>query len=251
MSKVIFLLMMLMVPVMATPQTSDADLRIAQLPALSVTGHEVNCQGLRVVISGSNDLVDATNAASVDFSGLTDLNYGYYNPSVTVSGLPILNGNADSLFHAITTYTGSLITINASGCGITSAASLTVPATNAYLNFSGNQIPSLDLSSGAITLGYGTMFDFANNPTLTTIVPGDGTSTGIIGWNANAVTFQGCALTQASEDALLNACVAAETAVPGQNGGLDLSGGTNAVPDSTGASDIALLVGAGWSITTN
>jgi hypothetical protein len=61
------------------------------------------------------------------------------------------------------------------------------------------------------------------------------------------VIATGLALTQASVDAIIAACL-----VGGAVGGaLNISGGTNAAPSAAGDADIVLLQGSGWTVTTN
>ena len=134
-------------------------------------------------------------------------------------------------------------------CGYTSVGTLSI-GLNAVLDLSNNAITAIDLSGAGISMpGYGNL-SFAGNP-VTTVTPGDGTTTGIILFANGVLSFNGCALNNANQNGLLAALVAMETAQPGNNAMLDLSGGTNATPDTTGLAAITTLSTAGWTIYNN
>lgn len=169
-----------------------------------------------------------------------------------ITGLS-LSANNNPLHGAIGTITNPTqaeSTLSLSNCGITSVSLGSI--TDAAVELSGNAIPALDFTNGgggSVDFD-GVVLNLASNP-LATITPGNGTTTGITSLVGGNLSFNGCALNAANEDGLLGAFVALETASPGNNATIDLSGGTNAAPDATGSSDIATLVGTGWTVTHN
>jgi len=247
----------------ASPQTSDADLKLAQLPALTSDENTVDCHGLRFVLPSTVANVVIANSGEVDASGVTSFESFVSNSRLIVTGSVFKNGDASAIFSAVGASTGGVsgnILLWLPADSITGAVTIRTTSDNytPFVNLSGNQIAAVDLSPTSLYMNAGGVsgyavsgLDLSGNASLSAITAGNGTSTGITAWNGMPVSFNGDALTNASEDALLDAGVAAETAVPGQGGNLDVSGGTNAVPDETGADDIAVLVGTGWTITSN
>lgn len=76
---------------------------------------------------------------------------------------------------------------------------------------------------------------------------------GPAGYNAY-ITFQGCALTQASVDNILTVFASLDGTngtTASNNGNLYLSGGSNATPSSTGLAAVSVLQARGWYVATN
>ncbi len=292
------LLWMAMLPALATPQTSDADLKVAQLPVISL-GATPDFKGIRTAVSGDYSAGGGMDISSfgpgithLDLSGISavggesSFNFSGATGIAALSGLFAIafensvalrlsacgitdatdamdwfnsaNNNGVTLDLSNNPITSG-ININNSGgltgsgggvalnnCGLTTVGLGNIVFTSVSLQ--GNAIAAIDLSG----IGYAifTTLNLSANP-ITTITPGDGISSGITNFSEGALYFNGCALGNAQEDGLLAALVSMEANVPGNDATLDISGGTNAVPDSTGAADVATLVAAGWFITTN
>ena len=74
------------------------------------------------------------------------------------------------------------------------------------------------------------------------------------GGSSPSINFQGCSLSEASVDGILQLWASLDgtngtTQVNG--GGLFLNSGTNAAPSSTGLAAKAVLEGRGWNVSTN
>ena len=247
----------------ATPQTSDTDLKVAQLPPVSsFDGSTVSLPiGLSVTLPATiySLAINAPvpNTGVIDPRGVT--NFGVSmdgRGELFLLGFLTLDGTISPVTTAVT-HSGISCALEFYEIGL--SGTLTVPcAPGQTVMMAADYNPGLttvDFSSTTISIGLPSRLDsglnFLGCSSITTLIVGDGVSTGIVAWNGYAVNFNSCALTNASEDAFLDMAKAAELSAPGQNGMLDISGGTNAGPDSAGRSDISVLVGTGWTITTN
>jgi hypothetical protein len=100
-------------------------------------------------------------------------------------------------------------------------------------------IGSVDISN-LLTLE---SFDFSDNEELTELIISRNQPLGTSG----DLNVDDCALTQTAVDNIL-----VELSLSSVNNGyIDLSGGTNAVPSSTGVAALAVLQGKGWNCVTN
>jgi hypothetical protein len=135
-----------------------------------------------------------------------------------------------------------------------------------YASGSISLTPSVAVWGNAIILPTASEVSFAAPPTLTTIsittsnlvtltstAPAVNLANVSIGAGPSgtppitSVQLVGAALTQASVDAIIAACLVGGAS----NGILDISGGSSAAPSVTGAFDVATLLGFAWTVTTN
>jgi hypothetical protein len=75
-----------------------------------------------------------------------------------------------------------------------------------------------------------------------------------LSWGPANINFEGCALTQASVDGILTLLASLDGTNgtdPSNNGTINLTGGTNAAPSSTGLAAKAILLGRGFTISHN
>ncbi len=247
----------------ATPQTSDSDLRVAQLPpVVSYDGSTVTLpKGVSVTLPGTIYSLamnsNLPNTGVIDPTGVTNFATSTDGRGeLFLLAIPTRNGDISPVTTAVT---HSGISCALEFYEISLSGTLTVPcSTGQTVMMAADFNPDLtavDFSEAAISIGPPSRFDSGLNfngcSSIATIIVGDGVSTGIVAWNSYPVNFNGCALTTASEDAFLAMCEETELTTPGQYGNLDISGGSNATPDGTGAADISFLIGTGWTITTN
>jgi hypothetical protein len=118
--------------------------------------------------------------------------------------------------------------------------------------------PLLESVSNGIAVRYCNSLTSINIPNLTTCVNGGfqaNGNTSLTTLNISSITtYSGyfdasnCALNQTSIDGILNQLA---NVVVLTNEYVDLSGGTNAAPSVTGATYVAILTGAGCTVTTN
>lgn len=151
------------------------------------------------------------------------------------------------------TSTNSLTSVNLSGCaaleqlriddsdfsgGLPSLSGLT---SLIWLDVDQSNISgSIDLSGLPALEG----FDVNGNTGLTEVIISSSQSLGANGYN---LLFDDCALTQTAVDNILVALAANSV----DNGYIDLSGGTNAVPGSAGQAALITLAAKGWTCNVN
>lgn len=171
---------------------------------------------------------------SVDLSGLTQLTY------VDISDCDDISSNDPSL-----------TSVNLSGC---------TSLENLYLDdsdFSGgapdftglNSLRWIDMDQCSITgsLDLSSLpslegFDLNGNTGLTEVIISSSQPLGV-----ESINLAGCALTEESVDNILVVL----DVIGGTSSTLDIDGGTNAPPSSTGLTAKASLEGKGWSVYTN
>jgi len=181
---------------------------------------------------------DWNELSSIDLSGLSNLVYlDVSDNSVDGNGLSSINLTGctsletllidDNNFSAgLPNLTGltSLINIDFDGCEIVGSVDI-------------SNLPNLE------------RFDFNDNPGLTELII---SSTQPLGDNGNELDASGCALTESSIDSILVAL--SQNSV--NNGYVNLSGGTNAIPGTAGAAALTVLTDPnpgqkGWSVDYN
>ena len=180
---------------------------------------------------GTNATPSATGIAAM----VTLLGRGW---NVTVNGLPdyTLDSSAEvSVVDTGVIYGNVAITNNADLTDI-SFPDLLVVTGNVSSDTPNSALTTLDLSAATV-MGF---VHIGNNTALT-----EATFASLKG-TAYAL-FYNCALTQASVDAIIAAAVAGGATY----GGLDLSGGTNAIPSATGIAGLQTLMARGWEFNTN
>jgi hypothetical protein len=157
--------------------------------------------------------------------------------------LEVLNLSGTALMSAYVNGFTALQTLGLSSAFITS---LDLSETGALRTLSLDAIPegpflsTLDLSSCPLL---GTV-SATGHATLVSV-----TVTGCLA--LRSLNLAGAALSEATVNSILANGVLVEAAVPGQQGYLDLSGGTSAPPSGQGATDAAALVTAGWTVLVN
>lgn len=128
------------------------------------------------------------------------------------------------LTQAVTTYDNTIIPASATAVIINSTIDLVA------ISLASNVLGVLAVS--------GTLANLAN----VTILPGSTNAPPL-----STINLNGAALTQASVDGIIAACVAANNT----DGGLHISGGTSAAPSVASAANLAALATAGWTVSTN
>jgi len=188
-----------------------------------------NCSSLTTLDVSSWDLSACTTLDSTFYncSSLTTLDVSSWNLSVCTS--------LESAFRACS----SLTSLDVSSWNLSACTTLI------YAFRDCSSLTSLNASSWGLssctTLGYA----FYNCSSLTSL--------NVSSWDLSACTvftnaFYGCALDQTTVDAILARCVAG-----GQTGTirLDIDGGTNSPPSTTGLADKATLESRGWTVNVN
>lgn len=176
----------------------------------------------------------ASDLTTLNFPNLTTLtkqldNNGYlyieYNPVLTTINFPKLN--SANQFDLYIDNNSNLTTVNFPLLNSFTGADF-------YINDNPN-LTSVDLSS--LNISSNTNIQIHDNPNLTTIkVP-----TILTGDSFN---FSNNALNQGTVDSILQALVYSGVS----DGGIDIAGGSNAVPNST---NVAILINRNWEIGTN
>ena len=191
--------------------------------------------GLQTLANLQDFRADYNHLVSIDFSGLTNLTY------VDVSDCNIPG-----------TSTNSLVSINLSGC--TALQELRLDDSNFLAGLSNlaglNNLEWIDLDQCNITgsvnlssLANLRGFDLYGNGGLTEVIISNSQPLG----DGREIYLYDCALTQTAVDNIL---VALSTNGVSE-GYVDMEGGTNAAPSSTGLAAKAILESNGWNVYVN
>jgi len=213
----------------------SAVLTTLDLSALTTVGSG-GILSIRCGTCTSLNLTSLTSAGGISFGGLdvTDINLA----ALTTLGSGGINSSTGFVTSMELT---NLVNAGPTGISINEPlTSLNISSfTTGSLSISNSNLTSLNLSG--VTTGNGSSsMSITNNSLLTSVTIASTTT--CIQWN-----FDGDALTQTAVDNIIANLLTAGYA----NGYLNLTGGTNSTPNSTGLSNIATLTANGWNVTNN
>jgi hypothetical protein len=316
MNRVLFLLLVMALPAWATPQTSDAALRAAQVPSLPGTTYSgvddfkgvsikpdstyvlgsiptgigfIDLSGVSGVGGGGNLTVTpstggASKIGTVVGGSVTFVTDGFGFNTVASTGmnaeLAFSGFSSDPGFHAFNVQGGDgspYFTVNAGNAQVimdgnswvSLTLSLSLTAGNYYFGVANggtprfsaegcNSMTTLTITSWSMLIGNTIeqeVVSFSNCTSLANLITPPSIAItfdpDFLGFLGGAISFNGCALTGASSQALLDALLTGSaTSTNGFSMTIDISGGTNA-PPTDGGTDAGILASYGYSIFTN